>query len=107
MQRRACCLLRVILQGPGLLSKRILVEVEKMCVIVFTVAKLTLQSFRWSVSFYTRKMLRYKTIQCNSGIFFFKEEAGKHKSKYYRSIATVINVVECSVFRRCSQNVSS
>lgn len=108
--RRACCLLRVILQGPELLSKRILVEVEMMCVIKPSQWQNLLFKVYAGVDcvFYTRKIFRYKTRQCSSEFyFFFKEEAGKDKSKYYQSVATVINVIECPVFRRCSQNDSS
>lgn len=55
---------------------------------------------------------RYSDIKLGSVVldyffFFFKEEAGKDKSKCYQSVATVINVIECPVFRRCLQNDSS
>lgn len=68
--RRACCLLRVILQGPELLSKMILVEV-KMCVKVFTVADFLFKcSAGVDCVFFARKLFKYETRQHNSGFFF-------------------------------------
>lgn len=49
------------------------------------------------------KLLKYKTRQYNSGFLFFKEEVGEDESKY-QSMVTVINVIECPILERCSQN---
>ena len=70
---RACCLLRVVFQDPELLSEWILVEVEMMCVMKSSQWQKILFKVSAGVDwvFCTRKILGYKTRQCNSGLFFF------------------------------------